>query len=50
MGLWEDALQDANDAVKVDPSYPWSYEAKHLALHAARRYDEAIDAFKLSCM
>ncbi|KAI6030215.1 hypothetical protein EDC04DRAFT_2924015 [Pisolithus marmoratus] len=46
-GLWEDALQFANDAVKVDPSYPWGYEAKHVALHGAKRYDGAIDAFKL---
>ncbi|KAI6009487.1 hypothetical protein F5J12DRAFT_40085 [Pisolithus orientalis] len=44
-GLWEDALQDANDAVKVDASCPWGYEAKHAALHGAKRYDEAIDAF-----
>ncbi|KAI6017080.1 hypothetical protein EDC04DRAFT_486331 [Pisolithus marmoratus] len=43
--LWEDALQYANDAVKVDPTYPWGYEAKHIALHGAQRYDEAIDAF-----
>ncbi|KAI6098485.1 hypothetical protein F5141DRAFT_1205368 [Pisolithus sp. B1] len=26
-GLWEDALQDANGAVKADPSNPWCYEA-----------------------
>ncbi|KAI6014940.1 hypothetical protein EDC04DRAFT_645744 [Pisolithus marmoratus] len=45
-GLWEDALQDANEAVKADPSYPWGYEAKHIALHGAKRYDEAIDAVK----
>ncbi|KAI6017126.1 hypothetical protein EDC04DRAFT_2902662 [Pisolithus marmoratus] len=43
-GLWKDALQDANETVKVDPSYPWGYEAKHAALHGAKRYDEAIDA------
>ncbi|KAI6042809.1 hypothetical protein EDC04DRAFT_2600686 [Pisolithus marmoratus] len=45
-GFWEDALQDAYEAVKADPSYPWGYEAKHAALHGAKRYDEAIDAFK----
>ncbi|KAI6144211.1 hypothetical protein BKA82DRAFT_2383267 [Pisolithus tinctorius] len=44
-GLWEDALRDANEAVKVDLSSPWSYEAKHVALHGAKWYDEAIDAF-----
>ncbi|KAI6144910.1 hypothetical protein BKA82DRAFT_4394211 [Pisolithus tinctorius] len=45
-GLWEDALQDANEAVKADPSSPWGYEARHQALHGAKWYDEAIDAFK----
>ncbi|KAI5996844.1 hypothetical protein F5J12DRAFT_346351 [Pisolithus orientalis] len=45
-GLWENALQDANEAVKVDPSNPLGHEAKHAALHGAQRYDEAIDAFK----
>ncbi|KAI5980416.1 hypothetical protein EDC04DRAFT_2618677 [Pisolithus marmoratus] len=45
-GLWEDALQYANDAVKVDPSYHWGYGAKHVALHGAKRYEEAVDAFK----
>ncbi|KAI6015351.1 hypothetical protein F5J12DRAFT_527514 [Pisolithus orientalis] len=44
--LWEDALQDANEAVKADPSSPWGYHAKHVALHGAKRYDEAIDAFE----
>ncbi|KAI6041676.1 hypothetical protein EDC04DRAFT_3139608 [Pisolithus marmoratus] len=45
-GLWEDALQDANEAVKADPSQPWGYEARHVALHGAKRYDEAIDALE----
>ncbi|KAI6098469.1 hypothetical protein F5141DRAFT_1219540 [Pisolithus sp. B1] len=45
-GLWEDALQDANEAVKADPSNPWGYEAKRAALYGATRYDEAIDAFE----
>ncbi|KAI6143030.1 hypothetical protein BKA82DRAFT_4187705 [Pisolithus tinctorius] len=44
--LWEDALQDADEAVKVDPSNPWGYEAKHVALHGAKQYDEAINAFE----
>ncbi|KIK21827.1 hypothetical protein PISMIDRAFT_11981 [Pisolithus microcarpus 441] len=43
-GLWKDALQDAKEAVKADSSNPWGYEAKHAALHEAKRYDEAIDA------
>ncbi|KAI6156844.1 hypothetical protein BKA82DRAFT_4345875 [Pisolithus tinctorius] len=44
--LWEEALQDANEAVKEDPSSPWGYEARHVALHGAKQYDEAIEAFK----
>ncbi|KAI6022110.1 hypothetical protein EDC04DRAFT_2607015 [Pisolithus marmoratus] len=43
-GLWKDALQDAGEAVEVDPIR--GYEAKHAVLHGAKRYDEAIDAFK----
>ncbi|KAI5981892.1 hypothetical protein F5J12DRAFT_916980 [Pisolithus orientalis] len=45
-GLWEDALQDANMAVKVDSFNPWGHETKYLVLHGAKRYDDAIDAFK----
>ncbi|KAI5981889.1 hypothetical protein F5J12DRAFT_261555 [Pisolithus orientalis] len=45
-GLWEDALQDANMAVKMEPSNPLGYKTKHMALHGAKRYGEAIDAFK----
>ncbi|KAI6015000.1 hypothetical protein F5J12DRAFT_911546 [Pisolithus orientalis] len=45
-GSWEYALQDANDAVKVDPSIPWGYEAKYKVLHGTKRYDEAVEAFK----
>ncbi|KAI6047019.1 hypothetical protein EDC04DRAFT_954766 [Pisolithus marmoratus] len=44
-GLWEDAVQDANEALKADSSYPWGYETKYMVLHAAKRYDEAIDTF-----
>ncbi|KAI5984707.1 hypothetical protein EDC04DRAFT_3149942 [Pisolithus marmoratus] len=45
-GSWDSALQDANDAVKADFSCPWGYEAKCVALHGAKRYAEAIEAFK----
>ncbi|KAI6143777.1 hypothetical protein BKA82DRAFT_4017477 [Pisolithus tinctorius] len=45
-GMWEDALQDANMAVKVDPSNPWGYETKYLVLHGAKQYNEVIYAFK----
>ncbi|KAI6045482.1 hypothetical protein EDC04DRAFT_3137168 [Pisolithus marmoratus] len=44
--LWEDALQDAIAAVQADPSYPWGYEAKYMALQGAKRYDEAIDVYE----
>ncbi|KIK11437.1 hypothetical protein PISMIDRAFT_690350 [Pisolithus microcarpus 441] len=43
--LCEGALQDATKAVNADPSSPWGYEAKHMALHKAKQYDEAIAAF-----
>ncbi|KAI6094201.1 hypothetical protein F5141DRAFT_1070226 [Pisolithus sp. B1] len=36
-GLWEDALRDANKAVKAEPTYPWGHEAEHMALHGAKR-------------
>ncbi|KAI5997217.1 hypothetical protein F5J12DRAFT_785172 [Pisolithus orientalis] len=45
-GLWEEAIQDANEEVKADPSSPWGYEATHVVLHGAKQYDEAIEAFK----
>ncbi|KAI9569843.1 hypothetical protein HD554DRAFT_2327802 [Boletus coccyginus] len=48
LGMWEDALKDADEAIKTDPSNPWGYERKHAALHALQRYDEAIGAF--TCM
>ncbi|KAG6377280.1 hypothetical protein JVT61DRAFT_15065 [Boletus reticuloceps] len=48
LGLWEDALTDADDAIKADSSSPWGYERRHAALHGLQRYDEAINAF--SCM
>ncbi|KAI5986441.1 hypothetical protein F5J12DRAFT_577710 [Pisolithus orientalis] len=44
--LYESFLTAAVQAVKADPSNPWGHEVKHLALHGAKRYDEAIDAFK----
>ncbi|KAI6044461.1 hypothetical protein EDC04DRAFT_2889916 [Pisolithus marmoratus] len=43
--LWE-RCNTGCERVTEDPSYPWGYEAKHVALHGAKRYDEAIDAFK----
>ncbi|KAI9566208.1 hypothetical protein HD554DRAFT_1206209 [Boletus coccyginus] len=45
-GPWEDALNDANEVIALDPSSPWGYERKHAALHRAGRYDDAIDTFE----
>lgn len=44
--MWEEAIQDANEEVKADPSSPWGYEATHVVLHGAKQYDEAIETFK----
>ncbi|KAF8125612.1 hypothetical protein EV363DRAFT_1350407 [Boletus edulis] len=46
-GLWEEALDDANQAIIFDPSSPWGYEMKHAALHYGGRYDDAVDALKI---
>ncbi|KAF8547486.1 hypothetical protein OG21DRAFT_1450227 [Imleria badia] len=46
-GSWKQALDDANQAITLDPSSPWGYEVKHAALHKARDYDNAVDAFKV---
>ncbi|KAF8548112.1 hypothetical protein OG21DRAFT_1607087 [Imleria badia] len=45
-GLWQDALNDANEAIKLDPSSPLGYERKHAALRGAGRHSDAIDAFE----
>ncbi|KAI6041639.1 quinon protein alcohol dehydrogenase-like superfamily [Pisolithus marmoratus] len=46
-GLWEDALEDTNEACSESGLLlPWGYEAKHVALHAVKQYDEAINAFE----
>ncbi|OAX37756.1 hypothetical protein K503DRAFT_783398 [Rhizopogon vinicolor AM-OR11-026] len=38
----EDALDDGQKDTELDPSSYLRYEAKHAALHEARRYDDAI--------
>ncbi|KAF8553582.1 hypothetical protein OG21DRAFT_1604034 [Imleria badia] len=45
--LWEDVIDDANHVISGDPSSPWGYERKHVALHRAGRYDDAIRTFEL---
>ncbi|KAF8556862.1 hypothetical protein OG21DRAFT_1495255 [Imleria badia] len=45
LGLWEDALNDADEAIKADSLSPWGFEGRHGALHGLQRYDEAMTAF-----
>ncbi|KAF8123182.1 hypothetical protein EV363DRAFT_1587463 [Boletus edulis] len=45
-GSWEAALNDANQAIRLDPLSPWGYERKHAALHKAGDYENAIKAFE----
>ncbi|KAF8551245.1 hypothetical protein OG21DRAFT_1487133 [Imleria badia] len=44
--LWEEALDDANEAITFDPSSPWGYDTKRTALHGAGRYEDAIQTFE----
>ena len=32
--------------ITLDPSSPWGYERKHVALHRAEHYDDAIGMFE----
>ncbi|KAG1793138.1 uncharacterized protein HD556DRAFT_522194 [Suillus plorans] len=45
--LWEDALFDAQKVTELNPSSHFGYQLTHTALLGARRYDEAIEAFKI---
>ncbi|KAG9309770.1 hypothetical protein JVU11DRAFT_10144 [Chiua virens] len=45
IGAWEDALTDADEVIKLDPSSHRGHERRHAALHVARRHTEAVDAF-----
>ncbi|KAI9455960.1 hypothetical protein HD554DRAFT_2317619 [Boletus coccyginus] len=45
MGSWEDSLQDANAAIKLNPSSLDGHERMHAALLGIRRYTEAINAY-----
>ncbi|KAF8551249.1 hypothetical protein OG21DRAFT_1445453 [Imleria badia] len=45
-GLWEDALNDANEAITFDSSSPWGYETMRAVLHGTGRYDDAIQSFE----
>jgi tetratricopeptide (TPR) repeat protein len=44
---WEDALDDAEEVIKLNPSSHVGYEIKHAALHGAQRFDDAIKAFQM---
>ncbi|KAF8547677.1 hypothetical protein OG21DRAFT_859134 [Imleria badia] len=44
--LWENALNDANKLITLDPSSPWGYERKHAALHGEGHYADAISTFE----
>ncbi|KAF8439723.1 hypothetical protein L210DRAFT_3504191 [Boletus edulis BED1] len=46
-GAWKQALDDADEVIKLDPSSPWGYEIKHAASRKAGQYDVAVDAFKM---
>ncbi|KAF8555002.1 hypothetical protein OG21DRAFT_1603126 [Imleria badia] len=45
-GLWDEALDDANMVITLDPLSPWGYERKYEALHRAGDYENAINAFE----
>ncbi|KAF8551893.1 hypothetical protein OG21DRAFT_217664 [Imleria badia] len=44
-GLWKDALNDANEVIKLNSSSPLGYERKHAALRGAGCNNDAMDAF-----
>ncbi|KAG0695826.1 hypothetical protein DFH29DRAFT_1005099 [Suillus ampliporus] len=45
--LWDDALLDAQKVIKLTPLSYHGYQLKHAALHGAKHYDEAIEAFQI---
>jgi tetratricopeptide (TPR) repeat protein len=45
--LWIEALNDAQKVIELNPSSYLGYNLKHTALHGAKRYDEAIQTFKI---
>ncbi|KAF8127633.1 hypothetical protein EV363DRAFT_1172205 [Boletus edulis] len=45
-GSWKQALDDANQVIRLNPSSPWGYEMKYAALHKAGEYHNAVDAFE----
>ncbi|KAF8555626.1 hypothetical protein OG21DRAFT_1483764 [Imleria badia] len=45
-GLLQEALNDANKVIELEPSSPWGYERKHAALHKAGDYRNATIALE----
>ncbi|KAI9457366.1 hypothetical protein HD554DRAFT_1780713 [Boletus coccyginus] len=45
IGSWQDSLEDADAAIKLDPSSLFGHERKHAALLGAHHYAKAIDAY-----
>jgi stress-induced-phosphoprotein 1 len=43
---WDEALDDANETIKANPQFAKGYGRKGGALHGARRFDEAIEAYE----
>ncbi|KAI0637715.1 putative stress-induced protein STI1 [Trametes polyzona] len=43
---WAAALEDAEQCIKVNPTWAKGYARKGAALHGQRRYDEAIQAYE----
>ncbi|KAI6101855.1 hypothetical protein F5141DRAFT_1065817 [Pisolithus sp. B1] len=42
-GFWDEALKDADQAIKTDKLCQWGYERRYVALHALQRYREATE-------
>jgi stress-induced-phosphoprotein 1 len=43
---WASALEDAEQCIKLNQSWSKGYARKGAALHGARRYDEAVEAYE----
>ncbi|KAI6017250.1 hypothetical protein BKA83DRAFT_4326364 [Pisolithus microcarpus] len=45
-GFWDDALNDADQAINTDQSCQWGHESRYVALHALQRYREATETLR----
>ncbi|KAG2087183.1 WD40-repeat-containing domain protein [Suillus discolor] len=45
--LYHEALSDAQKVIELNPSSYLGYKLKHAALYEVRRYDDAIESFKI---